>query len=297
MKQAKFPEPLEVPSSSGLNIPYPDEPNSRSHTLVSDRSTYPCHQEIVDVWYLPPSASRLRLEQFFAFAGRIKSIQLFPENANAVVTFVDVASANRLLKRNFYSGFIIAGFRLSMDARFDDAIWNTFGYTSEKIVISNIPHSVSKTKLQRLFSYAGRIMSIDIFPEDFHAVITYDNVVSASTVRASGRHFYLDEYLLCVFSEEPEIEGPKKKWENDVEFNETELYIGHIPNCLKEFSLHQMFSGYGKVVGLNIIKDNHGKYGFVKFQTVGSAQNLFRNSRNKTFTNLGILEIERVQKD
>ena len=59
-----------------------------------------------------------------------------------------------------------------------------------------------------------------------------------------------------------------------------------------------MFSGYGKVVGLNIIKDNHSNYGFVRFQKLTSAHNLLRNSRNQNFTYEGnILEIDRVQKN
>ena len=317
LKRAKFPEPLEVPSSSGLNLNISPASlfawdkafhgesvsnvhlGSKSHTLVSDTTTRvpsPCHQEIVDVWYLPPSTSKGKLKQLFAFAGRIKSIKMFFENA--VVTFEDQASANRLLKHNSEYGFILDGYRLSIDATFDVDVWNTFKYTSEKVVISNIPHSISKTKLQKLFSYAGVIMSIDIFREDFHAVITYENVASASTVRASGRDFYIGNFLLCVFSEESEIEGPREEWENDDEFNETELYIGNIPNNAKESALKQMLSGYGKVLGLNIIKDNHSNYGFVRFQKLTSARNLLRNSRNRNFTYEGnILEIDRVQKN
>ena len=163
------------------------------------------HNEVVTAFDLPPTTSKIQLKQFFGFAGNIASIRIDPVTRNARITFGDKVSAHNLLQSQFENGLIrFDGFNVKLKPEFDDDVWNNKDYTDEKVVIWQIPCSVSKRKLRKLFSFAGRMKTIEIFPQDFHAVITFCNIASADSVRASKTQFHIDGFLLDIHNGEQE---------------------------------------------------------------------------------------------
>ena len=264
------------------------------------------HNEVVTAFDLPPKTSKIRLKQFFDFAGKIASIRIDPVTRNARITFGDTVSAHNLLQYQFENGLIcFDGFYVKLKPEFDDDVWNNKDYTDEKVVIWRIPCSVSKTKLRKLFSFAGRMKAIEIFPQDFHAVITFFSVASADAVRASKMQFHIDGFLLGIHNGEQESSDESSdesivdsSEESCDDFDETRLYIGNIPTDVDEDELRQMFSGFGRIIGLNIVRrGNRGCfYGFITFQNARSAHNLLKRSFVKTFTiECNDLKIERVK--
>ena len=259
------------------------------------------HNEIVIVYNLPSRISKRRLIELFSFAGRVRSVKMFPGKSQAHVTFEDVASAHILLKHNYENRFIIDDKRVELHPEFDDDVWSNKNYLDEQVLIWEITPSTSKTKLRKLFSFAGRIASIDILTQDFYAVITYHNVSSANTVRASNRSFNIDGVLLCIshlVTSSSESSEESSDETTDDEFNETRLYIGNIPDNADEEQLKRMFCGYGRIVELDIIRrGNRGVYyGFITFENFRSAQSLLQGSLKRNFTYGGYdLRIERVK--
>ena len=86
--------------------------------------------------------------------------------------------------------------------------------------------------------------------------------------------------------------------ESSDDFDETRLFIGNIPTDVDEDELRQMFSGYGRIIELDIIRRrNRGWWhGSITFQNVRSAHNLLKSSFVKTFTiECNDLKIERVK--
>ena len=257
-------------------------------------SPEPTHNEVVTVWLLPPRISKKRLRGLFIFAGKIMSVKMFPADSRADVTFEDVASALKLLKHNYENGFIIDDHRLKLyPAFYDDHVWSYKNYSIEKVVVWNITLSTSKTKLRKLFSFAGRIASIEILPQDFHAVITYQTESSANTVRASNRCFDIDGVSLDIHGKHSVItssssESSEESSEEmiDDEFNETKLYIGNISVDVDEEQLKRMFCGYGRIIELEIIRRRtRGVYfGFITFEYVRSARNLLQGTLKRNFT-------------
>ena len=159
----------------------------------------PIHNQAVFVRNLPHGISKRSLIGLFIFAGRIKSAEIFSGQSSAIVTFEDVASAHQLLKHDYENGFIIDDCRMRLYPQFNDYVWNKYIMPSdEQVLIWNITPSTSKTKLRKLFSFAGQIATIDIHSGNFLAVITYHIVSSAETVRTSGRSFDIDGVLLSV---------------------------------------------------------------------------------------------------
>ena len=284
-------ENKKIPGVSVSTL-YHEEPSSTFETFafnpVTDISR-PSHNEVVLVENLPPIISKRRLKKFLSFAGRIDSAQLFRSDCQALITFETQNAAHNLLMHNFQSGLTIDNHRLELVPQFDDLVWDSnMNYSDEQLVIWNIPYSVSKTKLRKLFSYAGRIASIEIFPQDFHAVVTFFNVVSADAVLASDKEFYMDGYLLHIHAERFEVESSDEECNESSEelfeelcpdkFSETNLYIRNLPTHVSGGELGHVFSGSGRIVELNIItKGNRDRYfGLNASKDFKSANNLYK---------------------
>jgi RNA recognition motif-containing protein len=103
----------------------------------------------------------------------------------------------------------------------------------------------------------------------------------------------------CIQStQESSDESGEESSEDD--FNEISPYIlGNIPIDVNEDELKQMFSGFGKIVEITVIRRerNHGRYfGFILFQNVTSAYNLLQSSWKRNFVYRGNdLKIDRVR--
>ena len=293
--------PKNAQSGSGLNphsasykprlsIENRKVPGILASNTVTETSP-PSHNELVYVMNLPPFVSKRSLKKFFSFAGRIHSTQLFQsdDQCHAFVTFENQSAAHNLLNHNFQSGLIIDNYRLELVPQFDDHVWdNDMNYSEEQLVIWNIPSSVSKTKLRKLFSYAGRIASIEIFPQDFHAVVTFFKVASADAVRASDKEFYMDGYLLQIHEERSWVESSDEECKESSEklfeelspdkFSETNLYIRNLPTHVSGGELGHVFSGSGRTVELNVITKGNRDcfFGLNASKDFKSANNLYK---------------------
>ena len=279
---------------------------SKTHLTGRELSkpNFPRHNSTVFVYDLPLGyASGWELWKTFQFAGKIKSISFCLEEESAEVEFFKVYSANNLLRHNYEQGpFIIDGQPIILQPGFGDDVWSSFNFTDNQIVVWSFPSTVSKTKLRKLFSFGGRIESIDIYPNDFYAVITYHDVSSAETVRSSLDDFLLDGMPLyivrCIsFSSSEDSISELSQPSREEKFNERRLYIGNIPTSAHVDELKQMFSGFGKIIKLDLKrKGKHPCYAFITFQNARSACNLLQSSYKRNFIYDGtVLKIEKVK--
>ena len=277
------------------NVRCQSSPIFPKYSHRAEFSLGPTHNEVVVLPDLHPISKR-SLIMLFSFAGRIISVEMFPGEPQTHVTFEDVASAHKLLKYNYENenAFTINDNRVTLYPEFDDGEWYK-KYSYEQVLIWNITSSTSEMKLRKLFSFAGQIASVDILPQDFYAVITYHNVSSATTVRASGRSFNIDGVSLDVNRFGLRLTKSSEKT-TDVECNETRLYIGNIPVNVNEEQLRVMFSGFGQIIELKIIRrvKRGAYYGFITFHYVRSARKLLQCTLRRNFTHKGYcLKIER----
>ena len=291
----------DVPGSSGLNSNFVTVINedtkspssSKIHGAVKTSEQVIRHNATVYVHDVPSNVSKKRFKKVLQFAGKFDSVSMCPEDSAADVVFDNVYSANNLLRYNFEQGpLMIDNHPLILEPGFEDDVWSSFNFLENQVVISNIPATVSKTKLRKLFSFGGRIQSIVICPEDFYAVITFCKVSSADNVRElyeNGRDFIVDGMPLHVFCDDfSDSDNLSHSGSSDLsseeEFDENKLYIGNIPTNVNEDELKQMFSGFGRITELDLKR--HGKnsfYAFITFQNVRSAYSVLQSSYKKNF--------------
>ena len=145
------------------------------------------HSRTLLITNLPPKTTPTEIEQTFWFAGEVASVKLLSQ-CEAELTYENVAYAHYLLWLNFlYDSIKIENNVLAVFPTFEKNILNSFDFQDDQVSIWNIPNfSGLEIELRKLFSFGGRIKSIDIFPQNFFAVITYHSVKSAKAVSAHG---------------------------------------------------------------------------------------------------------------
>ena len=179
-------------------------PSAKSELLAQDSHPVslsddkPKLSRTVSVLNLPPGISKKRLEQMFQFIGKLRYVKISAPDSRALMTFEDVSTTHDLLIHNFEQGpFLMENCALMVTPIFYQ---HAFNFQNNQVAIWNIPATISKTKLKRLFSFAGRIKSIEIFPQNFHAVITFHTVDSTKSVyeQNSLKTFFLDDMPLLI---------------------------------------------------------------------------------------------------
>ena len=289
-------------SGSGINSDNVAVINKDSPTLgppkfsgsVANESqgNIPSNNAMVLVDNLPPDVSIKILRKTFEFAGKFKSVSMCPGSGDSAadVEFIDAYSAYNLLRHNFERGpCIIDNHALIFLPAFEDHIWNNFNFKENEVVIWNIPNTVSKPKLRKLFSFGGQIESISIYPHDFHAVVTFLTSSSAETVHRyynNGKDYYLDGMPLHV-----------ERYSDREGKNGNQLCIGNIPAPVNSNEIKQMFSGFGRIIKFDMRRcDQNNFYASITFENVRSAHNLLHNSYKRNFMYNGtVLKIQKVK--
>ena len=205
------------PSSSSEQAPYPswwsDQESSTSwdepfpiETLRQFKSKQ------VEVWNIPPSASRDGLRELFDCFEGLQDVDIITDitvDDYAILTFMDSTCAKTLL--DSYRRFNLDGRKLELSELITDnrcdphSCWtepkpesSTRNDNSNRILyIGNIPSAAQQSELRQLFSGFGRLESFQIPNGKSYGFLVYENARSASALlNARNSRKYLGHELV-----------------------------------------------------------------------------------------------------
>ena len=239
------------------------------NTLSGGNSSYSPDRSLqISVSNIPKRVSKNELRSFFGSDyGKIDSVDYERGDGFAILTFQDSQSVSDLLDQA--PSFTMYGQCLSYEEYFESESEND----STFVYIGNLPPSASKKKLMQLFKFAGVILDVEIFKDSSSATIEFNDVDSANRLLDCGRRFMFDGFELEV----DEVASSSSDEENST------VYVGNLPIDASKNNIRRIMAGFGKINNITMKKRKDKTYGFVEYETVGSALAAVRANDTKKF--------------
>ncbi|XP_024022522.1 polyadenylate-binding protein 4-like [Morus notabilis] len=227
---------------------------------------------------LNPRVTEKDLESTFHFMGPIASIRLcrdFRTGKSLRYAYVDFFSHSHASKA------IECLNRTELKGRPMRVMWSQRDPLSRKtevgnLFVKNLDSSMTSAKLQGMFSKFGNILSCKVSKENgtskgfgFVCFDSEDSAMAALTAlhnsTVQGKKLHVSKFV-----------KRSVRTKTNEERASTNLFFKNLDYDITEDFLQELFSEFGKVSSLNLLKDGNGNsrgFGFVKFESLKEAKN------------------------
>ncbi|KDP22294.1 hypothetical protein JCGZ_26125 [Jatropha curcas] len=155
------------------------------------------------------------------------------------------------------------------------------------LIVSSLPRAVDETYLILLFACFGKIIRAKVVRDDTTGIskgtgfVYFENASDAEMARTQMNGYMLEGHMLKVDLAGPppvtrfsHTSTPVESIKPHKKIDDANIFIRCMPEDVDENYLTLLFSPYGKIIGINLMKDQSGHrngYGFISFGNASDA--------------------------